>query len=355
VTLSVLNVLPHRGGGGETFIDCLAGLEGFVQLRRWLSSTRSPLAAGPSIVVHWPGVAVAARRADLLQTHGDVAAILSLPLLRACPSVAVTHGLHFLRRAQGPRLVLARRGMAAVIAAADRTVCNSTTERDELATFVPSMLHDRIAVVPNTAPPASGSAARDRAAVRAEFGLGHDSVVALYLGQLEERKDPLTAIRASSAAAREGAPLTLLVVGDGPLRAQAESLATDAVRILGQREDPGRLLAAADIFVMPSVREGQSIAVLEAMSAGLAMVVSDGAGNPEAVGDDGVVVPLGDSVALAAVLSRLATQESPRRLLGDAARRRFQSHFAPELFLERMRTVYEAVLAGRESASAPTE
>jgi glycosyltransferase involved in cell wall biosynthesis len=353
VALSVLNILPHRGGGAESFIDCLVGIEGFEQTRRALSSTRSPLAAGPSIVAQWPGIALAARRADLLQTHGDVAAMLSLPLLRARPSVAFSHGLHFLRRAQGTRLALARRGLAAVIAAADRTVCGSAVEREELEGLIDPALHERLVVIPNTAPPpVAGSPTSDRADVRTELGIAPETVLALYMAQLEERKDPLTAIRAASAAAREGAPLTLLVVGDGPLRGEAESLATDTVRILGHRADPGRLLAAADIFVMPSLREGQSIAVLEAMRAGLAMVVSDGAGNPEAVGDAGVIFAAGDSVALAGALSRLATEDTARSELGEAARIRFREHFAPDVFRERMRGVYEAVLAGRGSASA---
>jgi glycosyltransferase involved in cell wall biosynthesis len=344
--------MPHRGGGGETFIDCLSGLEGFVQVRMPLSSTRTPLAAAPSILVRWPRIAAAARRADLLQAHGDVAGMLSLPLLRARPSVAVTHGLHFLRRARGARLLLARRGIAAVIAAADRTVCNSSTEREELVRFVPEVLHERITVVPNTAPRPSGSRSEDRAAVRAELGLRPDAVVALYMGQLEARKGPLTAIRAATAAAEEGAPLTLLVAGDGPLRGQAESLATDTVRVLGPREDPARLLAGADVFVLPSEREGQSIALLEAMSAGLAVVVSDGAGNPEAIGGAGIVVHHGDSAALAGALRRLANEGATRRQLGEAAQRRFREQFAPEAFLERMRSVYEAVLAGRRGASA---
>ena len=333
------------------FIDCLAEMEGFSQIRRPLSSTRSPLAAGPSIAAHWPGVALASRRADLLQTHGDVASVLSLPLLRARPSIAYGHGLHFLRRAQGARLELARRGLAAVVAAADRTVCSAALERDELTSFVPAALHERVIIVPNTAPPVTGGAAPDRATARGELGLDTEVVVALCMAQLEERKDPLTAIRAANLAAREGAPLALLVVGDGPLRAQAEQLATDAVRILGYRDDPGRLLAASDIFVMPSLREGQSIAVLEAMRAGLAMVVSDGPGNPDAIGDDGIVVPVGDTDALAATLSRLASEAGTRQQLGDAARRRFQTHYAPEVFVERMRGVYEGVLADRESAT----
>jgi glycosyltransferase involved in cell wall biosynthesis len=349
VAVSVLNVLPHRGGGAESFIDCLVGIEGFEQTRLPLSATRSSLAAGPSIAAHWPGVALAARRADLIQTHGDVAGMLSLPLLRARPSVAFSHGLHFLRRAQGPRRALARRGVAEVIAAADRTVCGSAVEREELEGLIAPALRERLVVIPNTAPPAD-AAAVDGASLRSELGLAPEGVVALYMAQLEQRKDPLTAIRAAGAAAAGGAPLTLLLVGDGPLRGEAESLATDAVRVLGHRDDPARLLAAADVFVMPSVREGQSIAVLEAMRAGLAMVVSDGAGNPEAVGEAGVVVPVGDSTALAEALSRLAADETERRQLGAAARARFQERFAPEVFRERMRGLYEAVLAARRAA-----
>lgn len=344
--MTVLNVLPHRGGGGETFIDCLEGLDGFVQLRRPLSSTRSLLTAGPSILGHWPGVASASRHADLLQTHGDVASMLSLPLLRARPSVAVSHGLHLLRRAEGRALRVVRRGMAAVIAAADRTVCNSDTEREELARLVAPRLHERLVVVHNTAPPPAGPAPPSRAEARASLGLEPDGVVALYVAQLEERKDPLTAISAVRRAREEGAPLTLLLAGDGPLREQAQALAGDGVEVLGHRSDLPRLRAAADIFVLPSLREGQSIALLEAMRAGLAVVVSDGAGNAETVGDAGVVFRFGDPRELAAALVGLAGDEGERRRWAAAAHERFQACFAPELFLERMRAVYTDVLAG---------
>ena len=346
--MTVLNVLPHRGGGGETFIDCLEGMEGFVQVRRPLSSTRSLLTAGPSILAHWPGIASASRHADLLQTHGDVASMLSLPLLRGRPSVAVSHGLHLLRRAEGRTLRVVRRGMAAVIAAADRTVCNSDTEREELAVLVAPRLHERLVVVHNTAPPRTGPPPPTRAEARASLGLDPDGVVALYLAQLEERKDPLTAITAVRRAREQGAPLTLLLAGDGPLReqAQTQALAGDGVEVLGHRSDLPRLRAAADIFVLPSLREGQSIALLEAMRAGLAVVVSDGAGNAETVGDAGVVFRFGDPGELAAALVDLAGDEGERRRAGAAAHERFEACFSPELFLERMRVVYTDVLAG---------
>ncbi|HTN23741.1 MAG TPA: hypothetical protein VL120_07110, partial [Solirubrobacteraceae bacterium] len=94
----VLHILPHRGGGGETYIDLLEGMAGFEHERMPLSAGRTPASAAASIPLRWPRIAAAARRADLVHAHGDVAATLALPLLRAFPSVVTTHGLHFLRR-----------------------------------------------------------------------------------------------------------------------------------------------------------------------------------------------------------------------------------------------------------------
>jgi glycosyltransferase involved in cell wall biosynthesis len=105
-----------------------------------------------------------------------------------------------------------------------------------------------------------------------------------------------------------------------------------------------QLLAAADAFVMPSEREGLSLALLEAMGRGLPVVVSDGVGNPETVGDAGIVVPLGDTAALAGQLHRLAQDPAARSRFGDAARRRVASAFALERWQADMRRVFSAAL-----------
>ena len=76
---------------------------------------------------------------------------------------------------------------------------------------------------------------------------------------------------------RAGAPFVLLVAGDGPL---AGALAGERVRMLGQRDDVPALLAAADILVLPSAREGLSFALLEAMAAGLALSSPTGRAMP---------------------------------------------------------------------------
>jgi glycosyltransferase involved in cell wall biosynthesis len=338
---TVLHILPHRGGGAERYLEQLDFLA-LTQQRMELSSARSPLQAGASILARWPRIAAAARRADLVHVHGDMAALLSLPMMRARPSVMTTHGLHFLRRAQGARLVLARRGLRAAIGASRRTICTSEAERDELGEFLPAPLHARLVVIPNAAPRAGQ--APERGSARAQFDLDAKTVAALFIGQLEQRKDPLTAVAAVNAAAAAGAPLVLLLAGDGPLAAQVRAQAGPAIRVLGYRDDPQTLFAAADIVVMPSLREGQSLAVLEAMRDGRAIVVSDGAGNPELVGDAGVVFPAGDASALAAALTELSADETLRRRLGAAAQARYEEHFTLERFQQRMAALYGELL-----------
>ncbi len=222
-------------------------------------------------------------------------------------------------------------------------VCTSAAERDELAALLGPDLAQRLAVVHNgvsVAPDDPGA----RVAARAELGLGGDDVAALFLGELEARKAPLVAVAAARRAASEGAPLVLLVAGDGPQAGAVGAWRSDIIRPLGFRRDPERLLAAADIFVLPSEREGLSFAVLEAMAAGLAMVVSDGPGNPEAVGDAGVVVPFGDVAALAAALGDLARDPARRERLGAAARERVRAEFGVQRMLGGVAAAYAAAM-----------
>ncbi len=304
----VLHVLPHPGGGAERHIDLLERLPGYTHERVSLSAGRTPLEGAASIPLRWRGIRRAARTADLVDVHGDLPAMLSVPMLRGAPSLWTTHGLHFSRRSSGVRGRIVRGRLAAACRAADVVVCTSAAERDELAGLGTS----RLEVVHNGVEPPPPV---DRAAVRAELGLADEEFVALYLGQLELRKEPLLAVRAA-----RGVPgAVVLVAGAGP---QHDELAAAGARVLGFRDDPERLLAAADVFVMPSRHEGLSFAVLEAMAGGLPCVVSDGPGNPEAVGDAGVVVPSGDEAALRAALVRLAADPAERERLGRAARER---------------------------------
>ncbi len=136
----------------------------------------------------------------------------------------------------------------------------------------------------------------------------------------------------------------MLVAGEGPQEAE---LRAAGARMLGFRRDPQRVLAAADVLVMPSRNEGLSFAVIEAMAAGLPCVVSDGPGNPEAVADAGIVFPAGDEAALRVALIRLAADPAERARLAAAARARAAATFSVDTFLTRMGALYAAALASR--------
>lgn len=318
----------------------LRPLHGYEQERFELSSARTAAAAAPSILRRYPSLARRVRGADLVHVHGDAATVLCLPLLARRPSVWTTHGLHLLRRrpavGRAVRMAMARTRV---------TICTSQAEADELRGLAPE-LAGRLMVVPNGVPAIAEQDAAERELCRAELGLVDDEVAALFMGELESRKRPADALAAVHIARGRGAPLVLLIAGNGPLeRELAAQGGGDGVRMLGYREDAERLLAAADVLVMPSEREGLSFALLEAMARGLAIVSSDGPGNAEAVGDAGVVVGVGDVDALADALTALALDRHRREALGAAARRRVQAEFTPDRLRAGVADVYEAALA----------
>ncbi len=137
--------------------------------------------------------------------------------------------------------------------------------------------------------------------------------------------------------------MVLLLAGDGPVASAVAASADDGIRMLGQRTDVAELFAAADMFVMPSLREGLSYAVLEALGRGLATVVSDAAGNTEAVGDAGVVFPAGDAGKLSDLLLELAREPERRAALGAAGRARIANELTADRMLSGTAKVYESV------------
>ncbi len=337
----VLHILPHEGGGGEALVDLLGELDAFEHERIHLSEAREPLRAVTSIARGRLRLRGRADAADVLHVVGDAAAMIALPALRRRPAAVGTHGLHLLRRAGGAPGALVRRRMRGVLGAADVVLCSSQPEMDELAALDPRA---RLRLVLNGTelPPPRDAGARE--AARAALGLEDDAVAVLYIGQLEERKRPLDAVAAAELAVSRGAPVVLLVVGDGPLTAAVGDRAGAAVRPLGFRSDAHLLYGAADVFVLPSEREGQALAVLEAMAHELPVIVSDGVGNPEAVGSAGVVVPVGDVAALAEAIAGLAADPVERARRGALGRERVETEFSRDRYLAEMGAVFAELL-----------
>jgi glycosyltransferase involved in cell wall biosynthesis len=340
MTVRVLHVLPHRGGGGETYIDMLERLPGFQHERFYLSAGRTPSSALASMPARWPRLAVRVRAADLVHSHGDVSSALALPLLRTRPAVMTTHGLSMLRRVHGPRRTLMIHAVAAVVNTCSAVICTSATERDELATLLPGSDHEKLRVIHSGINPAETIDEPQRTFIRQELDLGAGTVLGLFAGRLEPNKAPLLAARAAARVHADGVPFVLAMAGAGPQAAELRALAGDAVKVLGHRSDLHQLLAAADVFVQTSEREGISFALLEAMSHGLAVVATDGPGNPEAVGDAAMLFAAGDEAALVSALTMLGSQPRLRASLGARARARTLEQFSAARFLAATEAVY---------------
>jgi glycosyltransferase involved in cell wall biosynthesis len=156
--------------------------------------------------------------------------------------------------------------------------------------------------------------AETRAALRAEFGADPGQAIVLAAGRLAAQKGFGLLL---DAAARWGdirpAPL-LVIAGQGPLAGELQARAASlglTVRFVGHRDDLRALLAAADVFVLPSVWEGQALILQEALRAGVPVVATRVGGNPELTGEDAaILVPPGDAQRLA---------EAVRAVLGDPA------------------------------------
>ncbi len=146
---------------------------------------------------------------------------------------------------------------------------------------------------------------------------------------------------------------TVLLIGRGELevelKAQAKALGVDdKVRFLGLRDDIPKLLAVMDVFAMPSLSEGLSIALLEAMAAGKPVVATNVGGNPELVqeGETGYLVPAEHPDALAQALIRLLSDPDVRVKFGGAGKLRVAERFTLPTMAGQYQRNYERLLAG---------
>ncbi|WP_432862875.1 glycosyltransferase [Microbispora rosea] len=147
--------------------------------------------------------------------------------------------------------------------------------------------------------------------------------VVLCVARLVPEKGLAFLVDAAAILARRGRPCTVALAGDGPerddLEARARALAVD-VRLLGARTDVWPLLAAADVVVLPSLAEGMSNAIMEAMAAGRPVVATDVGGAAELLDDRGILVPPEDPVALGDGILRVLDDPELAAGLGTAAR-----------------------------------
>jgi glycosyltransferase involved in cell wall biosynthesis len=178
------------------------------------------------------------------------------------------------------------------------------------------------------------------------------------VGNLTAKKDHATLVRALVALRRAAPTARLVLVGGGPLETDLKALVRDldlddAVLLTGVRDDVPALLPAFDAYAMSSRYEGLSVALLEAMAAGVPPVVTRVGGMPEVIHDgrDGLLVAPGDPGALAAALAKLAADQELRATLAEAARRRARD-FGIGPAVEALTDAYRSVRASRQEVAS---
>jgi glycosyltransferase involved in cell wall biosynthesis len=192
-----------------------------------------------------------------------------------------------------------------------------------------------------------------RDAFRDSVGVPRDAVLAGIIARLTEQKAHRVLFEA--LAQHPGLQhLHLLVVGDGELRDELRQRVETAglqrrVHFVGARRDLGNILAAVDLFTMPSLWEGLPLSLVLAMGAGLPVVATRVAGIPEVVQDNvsGALVSPGRSDELGAALARVAADPSLRRSLGEHARAFVRPRFGVEHYVTSIANLYDRLAAAK--------
>jgi len=224
----------------------------------------------------------------------------------------------------------------------------------EFAANHEGVARERAFVIPNGIDMQEWSSLPEKAAARDALALPTGSWIAGTVGRLHVQKGHRYLIEAAREVLAAVPEALFLFVGYGPERTRLERLArrlgvADRVRFLGYIRDVKPVLAALDVFVLPSLWEGMSNAVLEAMAAGLPVVATavDGSIEQVADGETGLLVPPADAGALARALVRLYRDRSLSDRMGRRGRERVEQEFSLRRTIEETLKLYERLLEER--------
>jgi glycosyltransferase involved in cell wall biosynthesis len=339
--------------GVEPSVTYLADLDGSPAVPR-LRERGVEAVLVPMTLLHDPRGLVRLRRhlaalaPDLVHTHLGYADLLGSAAARSLglPSVATLHVMEWPRSGKDAvreRLMsAARRRLAARVVAVSEAgrlayLARGWDEPEHVVT-----IHNGVAA---QARPGAG------VAVRAQLGLAPGDLVVATLSVLRAGKGHDVAIDAVARLRERFPRLRLLIVGEGSARPQVQRAAAalgDGAVLAGHRDDVMAVLDAVDLLVHPSRIDAFPTALLEAMAAGVPAVATAVGGIPEIVEDGltGVLIAApADGASLATALEPLLADRAVRRCLADAGRGRFAREFSSDRWAQRLRALYDDVLA----------
>ncbi|MBN2072226.1 MAG: glycosyltransferase family 4 protein [Candidatus Krumholzibacteriota bacterium] len=303
---------------------------------------------------------------DIVHLHTPVAAFTGrlAARLAGVPEIIYTaHGFYFHENMRlYKRLVFELAEFSAGRLATDYLFCQSIEDTDK-ALNTSFLSPSRILHIGNGVDTDLFAPDADiRSEIRKELGISIDSVVVSFIGRIVKEKGILDLIDSFIPLATAHKDLTLVITGDSTTAADRDSTTFEAVRkairsndldrrviLTGFRDDPERILAASDIFVLPSYREGLPRSICEAMSSGLPVIATAIRGCREQVDDgiNGFLFPPGNIHLLRGAIEDLALHRGKRLIMGEKAREKALTIFREEDVIERQMKIYRHILQER--------
>jgi glycosyltransferase involved in cell wall biosynthesis len=240
--------------------------------------------------------------------------------------------------------------------ATDTLICLSHEEAQHAASL--GIRKERLALIPNAIAPFDAPKAPS---LRKRLGLPTDTVVIGFAGRLDEQKAPRVLVEAAADVLARGHDVHIVMIGAGPLRTELETLATRlgiSQRLIWLGETPARgWIGGFDLLAMPSLYEGFSYVLLEALCAGVPIVCTPVGGVGEAGLADGVhgfIVPVGDRGALADRLCRLIADPDLRQAMGRRAQE-LSAHLSLDEMIDRLEATYRLALRAAGALPSPAQ
>lgn len=278
------------------------------------------------------------KRAEIVHTHNTAGYLYGVTAAVLARVPHIIHTRHGQARAASSRQMLGIRECARFV---DRVVCVSHDSHElSIRQGIPA---DRVETITNGID-----------VERFPFtGPAHGGP-AVVVARLSPEKDVTTLLRATAIVVRRIPGFQLQIVGDGRCRSELENLASEVapdgcVRFLGERTDVPALLSRGSMFVLPSLSEGISLALLEAMACGLPAIATRVGGNAEIIVDGctGLLVPPADPSALADAVCRLHADPGYAHRIAVAGRQRVEQAFTVQRMVQAYENIYIQLATGR--------
>jgi glycosyltransferase involved in cell wall biosynthesis len=284
-------------------------------------------------------------RYDLVHTNGYFADIIGLIVakLLGVPIVTTCHG--FISNTLKFRFynfldINALKFMNEII---------TVSEKLENELIAGGIVKDKINIVQNAVLLADdyGWKKRQRRLIREQYGIQDNEFLFGYVGRLSVEKGIEYLMKAGVMLLEKDIPLRILVIGDGPQADEIyefvrENALEDTVIFAGFQKNVVDILPAFDVFVLPSLTEGTSMALLEAMACGLPIIATAVGGTPKVVDShkNGLLVPPASPQAIVDAAQQLYADTGFRKKIGDAALRTIESDFSITRWLEKINSIY---------------